>query len=241
MNHSWILVTGGSRGIGSAIVSELHGEKNIVFTSRTETQGYNEGDFSSSNFIEHITCDNCQPREVESVALDLLRRYGAPEAVIHNAGVTSDNLHIRQTVEQWQNVIDTNLNSIFYWNKVLLPEMMEKGGGTILLVGSVTGLKGNAGQTAYGASKAALFGLARSLALEVARFGIRVNCLVPGVIDSDMTQRLSPDELKKLRAQIPLRRTGRPEEVAKVARFMISESCEYMTGQTIVLDGGMTV
>lgn len=241
MNNPWVLVTGGNRGIGSAIVNELKVDNSIIYTSRYNLQADISTDISGSNFAVHIACDNCKPEEVERVALDLISRYGAPESVIHNAGVTSDNLHIRQTVEQWQNVINTNLNSIFYWNKILLPEMLAKGGGNILLISSVTGLKGNAGQTAYGASKAALFGLARSLALEVARFGIRVNCLAPGVIDSDMTQSLSAEALKKLCAQIPMRRTGTPEEVAKVARFMISKSCEYMTGQTIVLDGGMTV
>ncbi|ATF90583.1 SDR family NAD(P)-dependent oxidoreductase [Cedecea neteri] len=240
MNDSWILVTGGNRGIGSAIVKELRIDHNVVFTSRTPKSSHDENPQSGETFVEHIVCDNCQVEQVETVAKDLLDRYGPPKAVIHNAGVTLDDLHIRQSVEQWRNVIDTNLNAIFYWNKYLLPEMMANGEGTILLISSVTGLKGNIGQTAYGASKAALFGLARSLALEVARFGIRINCLAPGVIDSDMTQSLSPEALKKLRLQIPLRRIGTAEEVAKVARFMISESCEYMTGQTIVLDGGMT-
>ncbi|SQA98787.1 3-oxoacyl-[acyl-carrier-protein] reductase FabG [Cedecea neteri] len=114
---------------------------------------------SGETFVEHIVCDNCQVEQVETVAKDLLDRYGPPKAVIHNAGVTLDDLHIRQSVEQWRNVIDTNLNAIFYWNKYLLPEMMANGEGTILLISSVTGLKGNIGQTAYGASKAALFGL----------------------------------------------------------------------------------
>ncbi|RCX00590.1 MULTISPECIES: SDR family oxidoreductase [Kosakonia] len=240
MSDSWILVTGGNRGIGSAIVNELRSDNNIVFTSRSTKSSPDENNQSSKTFIEHVVCDNCDVVQVETVAKDLLNRYGPPKAVIHNAGVTQDELHIRQSIEQWRNVIDTNLNAIFYWNKYLLPEMMANGDGVILLVSSVTGIKGNIGQTVYGASKAAHFGLARSLALEVARFGIRVNCLAPGVIDSDMTHNLSPDALKKLRSQIPLRRFGSVEEVAKVARFMISEPCQYMTGQTIVLDGGMT-
>lgn len=240
MIDSWVLVTGGNRGIGSAIVKELHSDNNIVFTSRSAKSNPDENNLSGKTFLEHVACDNCDVVQVETVAKDLLNRYGPPKAVIHNAGVTQDELHIRQSIDQWRNVIDTNLNAIFYWNKYLLPEMLANGDGAILLVSSVAGIKGNIGQTAYGASKAAHFGLARSLALEVARFGIRVNCLVPGVIESDMTQNLSPDALKKLRSQIPLRRIGSAEEVAKVARFMISESCQYMTGQTIVLDGGMT-
>lgn len=240
MSDSWILVTGGNRGIGSAIVNELRSDNNIIFTSRSTKSGLDENNQPRNTFIEHVVCDNCDVVQVEMVAKDMLNRYGPPKAIIHNAGVTQDELHIRQSIDQWRNVIDTNLNAIFYWNKYLLPEMMANGDGAILLVSSVTGIKGNIGQTAYGASKAAHFGLARSLALEVARFGIRVNCLVPGVIESDMTRNLSPDALKKLRSQIPLRRFGSVEEVAKVARFMISETCQYMTGQTIVLDGGMT-
>ncbi len=240
MSDSWILVTGGNRGIGSAIVNELRSDNDIIFTSRSTKSGLDENNQSRNTFIEHVVCDNCDVVQVETVAKDLLNRYGPPKVVIHNAGVTQDELHIRQSIDQWRNVIDTNLNAIFYWNKYLLPDMMANGDGAILLVSSVTGIKGNIGQTAYGASKAAHFGLARSLALEVARFGIRVNCLVPGVIESDMTRNLSPDALKKLRSQIPLRRIGSVEEVAKVARFMISETCQYMTGQTIVLDGGMT-
>ncbi|CAI8729985.1 SDR family oxidoreductase [Kosakonia quasisacchari] len=240
MSDSWILVTGGNRGIGSAIVNELRSDNNIIFTSRSTKSSLDENKQSGKTFIKHVVCDNCDVVQVEMVAKDLLNRYGPPKAVIHNAGVTQDELHIRQSIDQWRNVIDTNLNAIFYWNKYLLSEMMANGDGAILLVSSVTGIKGNIGQTAYGASKAAHFGLARSLALEVARFGVRVNCLVPGVIDSDMTQNLSADALRKLRSQIPLRRFGSVEEVAKVARFMISESCQYMTGQTIVLDGGMT-
>ncbi|PDO87620.1 SDR family oxidoreductase [Kosakonia pseudosacchari] len=240
MSDSWTLVTGGNRGIGSAIVNELRSDNNIIFTSRSKKSGLDENNQPRNTFIEHVVCDNCDVVQVETVAKDLLNRYGPPKAIIHNAGVTQDELHIRQSIDQWRNVIDTNLNAIFYWNKYLLPEMMANGDGAILLVSSVTGIKGNIGQTAYGASKAAHFGLARSLALEVARFGIRVNCLVPGVIESDMTRNLSPDALKKLRSHIPLRRIGSVEEVAKVARFMISETCQYMTGQTIVLDGGMT-
>lgn len=241
MNDSWILVTGGSRGIGSAIVNELRTDNNIVFTSRSAKSIKDDNSQPEKPFVELIICDNCQVEQVKTAANHLLECYGPPKAIIHNAGVTHDDLHIHQSIEQWRNVIDTNLNSIFYWNKYLLPGMMEKSEGAILLVSSVTGLKGNIGQTAYGASKAALFGLTRSLALEVARFGIRINCLVPGVIDTDMTHSLSPEAMKKLRSKIPLRRIGTVEEVAKVARFMVSESCEYMTGQTIVLDGGMTV
>lgn len=240
MIKPWILVTGGNRGIGSFIVKELRNEFNVVYTSRTSNKLIDDRFDTNGHFCKHVICDNCNIEQIGKVSTELLERYGPPKAIIYNAGVTKDDLHITQSVEQWRKVIDTNLNSVFYWNKYLLPEMIANGEGAILLVSSVTGLKGNIGQTAYGASKAALFGLARSLALEVARFGLRINCLAPGLIDSDMTKSLSSEALKKLRSEIPLRRIGTPEEVAEVAKFMISDSCRYMTGQTIVLDGGMT-
>lgn len=240
MTTPWVLITGGNRGIGLAIVNELRRDNNIISTSRSEYTLDHAASVANNTFAKHFCCDSCSEEKVAHLAANLLKGYGPPQAIIHNAGITQDNLHIHQTIEQWKQVIETNLNSIFYWNKHLLPAMMLQGKGAILLISSVTGLKGNPGQTAYGASKAAMFGLARSLALEVARFGIRVNCLAPGVIDSDMTRSLSAEALKKLRAQIPLRRAGTPEEVAKVARFMISDDSQYMTGQTLILDGGMT-
>ena len=136
--------------------------------------------------------------------------------------------------------MNTNLNAIFYWNKHLLPPMIMQGEGAVLLMSSVTAIKGNVGQSAYGASKAAMIGLGRSLALEMGRFGIRVNCLLPGIIDSDMTRAMPADALKGLRKQIPLRRLGDAQEVARVSAFMIGNDSRYMTGQTLVLDGGLT-
>lgn len=136
--------------------------------------------------------------------------------------------------------METNLNAVFYWNKHLLPAMISQGEGALLLMSSVSAIKGNVGQTAYGASKAAMVGLGRSLAQELGRFGIRVNCLLPGIIDSDMTRNMPPEALKGLRKQVPLRRLGTAQEVASVTAFMIGEESRYMTGQALVLDGGLT-
>ncbi|MFC0226278.1 SDR family oxidoreductase [Serratia aquatilis] len=241
MTKQWVLVTGGRRGIGRALVEELSKQWNVVFTSRgQQPQSAEAIEVQPGLWVECCVCDGSDEQAVDLAAPDLLARYGAPYAVIHNAGITLDGLQIKQTGERWRQVIDTNLNAIFYWNRHLLPAMMAQGEGAIVLMSSVTGIKGNIGQTAYGASKAAMIGMGKSLALEVARFGIRVNCLLPGIIESEMTQAIPAEALKALRKQIPLRRLGKASEVAKATAFLIGEDSRYMTGQTLILDGGLT-
>ncbi|WP_421096064.1 SDR family oxidoreductase [Serratia fonticola] len=244
MTKQWVLVTGGSRGIGRALVEELAKQWNVVFTCRhaqSASTAVIEACSGLPGWVESCVCDGSDEQAVNLVAPQLLVRLGAPFAVIHNAGITLDDLHIQQTGERWRQVIDTNLNAIFYWNRHLLPAMMAQGEGAMVLMSSVTGIKGNTGQTAYGASKAAMIGMGKSLALEVARFGIRVNCLLPGIIESEMTQAIPPEALKALRKQIPLRRLGKASEVARITAFLIGDDSRYMTGQSLILDGGLTV
>ncbi|CAI2090242.1 MULTISPECIES: SDR family oxidoreductase [Serratia] len=243
MTRQWVLVTGGSRGIGRALVEELAKRWNVVLTCRSDqspSAEVIEACAGLPGWVENCICDGSDEQAVNLVAPDLLTRLGAPLAVIHNAGITQDSLHIQQTSERWRQVIDTNLNAVFYWNRHLLPAMMGQGEGAMVLMSSVTGIKGNVGQTAYAASKSAMIGLAKSLALEVARFNIRVNCLLPGIIHSEMTDAIPPEALKALRKQIPLRRLGKASEVARAAVFLIGDDSRYMTGQSLILDGGLT-
>lgn len=244
MTQKWVLITGGSRGIGQTLVTELLPRWNVVFTGRSAeslvgTQRRAEN-LQTDTWVQGYACDGKNEQQVAQLAQRLIDKFGAPSAVIHNAGVTRDALHIHQDAEIWRDVLETNLVAIINWNRVLLPAMMLQGQGAIVLMSSVSAIKGNRGQTAYAASKAAMMGLARSLACEVGRFGIRVNCLAPGLIDSGMTQAVPESKLKAMRQEIPLRRLGHPHEVAKAAEFLIGENSHYLTGQTLILDGGMS-
>ncbi|MEL4014912.1 SDR family NAD(P)-dependent oxidoreductase [Dryocola clanedunensis] len=244
MEKEWILVTGGSRGIGREVVKKLAQRWNVVFTWRSQQQDSDEVVRACGALpgrVEHVRCDGTAPATVRGVAMELLAEYGAPYGIVHNAGITEDSLHIHQQAESWNRVLETNLNAVFYWNQYLLPAMVEQGKGAMVLMSSATAIKGNVGQTAYGASKAAMLGLSRSLALELSRFGIRVNCLLPGYIASDMTAAMPERTIKSLHKMIPMRRLGTPEEVAQSVAFLIGEESSYMTGQSIVLDGGLTV
>ncbi|MEH1318720.1 SDR family oxidoreductase, partial [Citrobacter farmeri] len=147
---------------------------------------------------------------------------------------------IHQNARDWQEVLGNNLVAVVNWNRILLPAMMTQGSGSIVFMSSVTAVKGNSGQTAYAASKAAMIGLTHSLAREVGRFGIRVNCLAPGLIEGEMVQAIPEARLKAMRQNIPLRRLGRTQDVAHAVAFLAGEGSRYLTGQTLVLDGGLS-
>ena len=244
MAQKWILVTGGSRGIGQALVMGLAHSWNVVFTGRNEAaindiQAQASGD-DSSHWVRGYACDGNDEARVEQLAQSLLAEWGAPEAIIHNAGMARDGLHIHQNAAIWREVLETNVIAMMNWNRVLLPAMLMQRCGSIVMMSSVSALKGNVGQTAYAASKAAMGGMARSLALEVGRFGIRVNCLAPGLIRTEMLEEIPAQKLKEMRQSIPLRRLGETDDVLQAVAFLIGEGSQYITGQTLVLDGGLS-
>ena len=219
MAQKWILITGGSRGIGRALVTGLAQSWNVVFTGRDEeamnaTLAECE---NSSHRVRGYACDGNDESRVAQLAQTLLAERGAPEAIIHNAGIARDGLHIRQNAALWREVLDTNVISMLNWNRVLLPAMLMQRRGSIVMMSSVSAVKGNVGQTAYAASKAAMSGIARSLALEI-----------------------PAQKLEEMRQAIPLRRLGETHDVLQAVAFLIGEGSQYMTGQTLVLDGGLS-
>ncbi|MBW5937116.1 SDR family NAD(P)-dependent oxidoreductase [Klebsiella michiganensis] len=243
MQDKWILVTGGSRGIGRATVLRLAKEWNVVFTWCQNESAAREVERACEGLpgrVESYQCDGRDEPEVKRVASELLARYGAPYALVHNAGITLDALHIHQSPDNWRQVMDTNVNAIFYWNQILIEPMMIQGSGSVVLMSSVTGVKGNTGQSAYGASKAAMIGLARTLAIELGRFGVRVNCLLPGYIDTDIMAEIPKEKRGALRQTIPMKRFGKAEEISGAVAWLVSGDSTYMTGQTLVLDGGLS-
>ena len=165
--------------------------------------------------------------------------YGGVDILVNNAGITRDNLFMRMKDEEWQDIIDTNLSSIFKISKAVIRSMMKKRQGRIINIGSVVGSMGNAGQVNYATSKAGLLGFTKSLAREVASRGITVNTVAPGFIDTDMTQKLTDEQKKGIFSQVPANRLGKPEEIASTVAFLASDAAAYITGETIHVNGGM--
>ncbi|MAR92907.1 MAG: 3-oxoacyl-ACP reductase [Pseudomonadales bacterium] len=236
------LVTGASRGIGRAIAESLIQQGALVVGTATSESG-----------AEHITayiqatgnqgrgyCLNVtDPASIDSVLGQIQAAYGAPQILVNNAGITRDNLMLRMKQEEWDQVIDTNLSSVFRMSKACLKGMAKSRWGRIVNISSVVGLMGNAGQANYSAAKAGLEGFTRSLAREMGSRGITVNSVAPGFIDTDMTRDLPEANKEAMIGQIPLGRLGAPQEVAAVVAFLAGEESGYITGATIPVNGGM--
>ena len=176
---------------------------------------------------------------IDSLIKSVSEKYGDIQILVNNAGITKDNLLIRMKDEEWDSVLSTNLTSIFKLSKSVLRSMMKSRYGKIINISSVVGHMGNAGQTNYVASKAGITGFTKSLAQEVGNRGITVNCVAPGFIDTDMTKALSDDQKEKLLSHIPLARLGNSSDVAKAVLFLASDDADYITGETIHINGGM--
>ena len=229
------IVTGGSKGIGRAIVSLFAAEgARVYYLSRSEA----EGDASLGS-VKWIGCDVADEAKVAEAVEAIVAEAGAIDALVNNAGVTRDGLVFRMSLDDWETVLRTNLTSAFLVSRAVARHMIKRRSGSIVNVSSVVGIIGNGGQTNYSASKAGLIGFTKSLAREVGSRGVRVNALAPGFIDTAMTEKIPPEAKEKLKAGIPLGRTGQPEEVAAAALFLCSDLSTYITGEVLKVDGGM--
>tara|TARA_Y100001970_G_scaffold133688_1_gene164710 strand:+ start:1284 stop:2033 length:750 start_codon:yes stop_codon:yes gene_type:complete len=236
------LVTGASRGIGKAIAIELASCGLRVIGTATSGEGATRiSSYLSGMAIPGIgmKVDVADDLSVESLFSDINKSFGPPTVLVNNAGITRDNLLMRMKLNEWQSVVDTNLNSMFRVTKSCLKGMTKARWGRIINISSVVGASGNPGQTNYAASKAGIEGFTRSLAKEIGSRGVTVNSVAPGFIDTDMTSSFAEAQVDSLLAQIPLRRLGKPEEIASVVRFLVSEKANYITGETIHVNGGM--
>ncbi|WP_447592725.1 3-oxoacyl-ACP reductase FabG [Aquipseudomonas campi] len=236
------LVTGASRGIGQAIAFELGRQGAVVVGTATSAAGAERiGEALKANGIEGagLVLNVGDAESVNSVLEQIQKDFGAVTILVNNAGITRDNLMLRMKDDEWFDVINTNLNSLFRLSKAVLRGMTKARWGRIISIGSVVGAMGNAGQTNYAAAKAGLEGFGRALAREVGSRAITVNSVAPGFIDTDMTRELPEAQREALLTQIPLGRLGQAEEIAKVVGFLASDGAAYVTGATVPVNGGM--
>jgi len=236
------LVTGASRGIGQAIALAL-GQSGaaVAGTATTDAGAARIADNLSANGCTGIgvTLDVSDPASVEAAMNKASESLGAPTILINNAGITRDNLLMRMKDLEWDDIIATNLSSVYRMSKACLRPMMKARKGRIVNISSVVGVSGNAGQANYAAAKAGMIGFTKSLAREVGSRGITANCVAPGFIDTDMTRALGKAQREQLLSGIPLGRLGTAVEVAAAVAFLVSPGAAYITGETIHVNGGM--
>ena len=242
LNGKIVLVTGATRGIGKAIALTLGtAGATVIGTSTTESGADNISKVFAENKIsgKGMKLDVTDNEQVSNLVKDIEEDFGLVDILVNNAGITRDNILLRMKEYEWEEIINTNLSSIYKMSKSVLRGMIKQRSGRIISITSVVGAMGNAGQSNYGASKAGIIGFTKSLAREVGVRGITVNAVAPGFIETDMTDSLPDDQKEVLAAQIPMGRLGNVNEVAQAVLFLAGESGSYITAQTIHVNGGM--
>ena len=242
LNGKIVLVTGATRGIGKAIALTLGGAgATVIGTATTESGAENiskmlvDRKISGKGFVLDVK-DNDQ---ISSFGESINKDFGPIDILVNNAGITRDNILLRMKEDEWDDIIDTNLSSIYKMSKSVLRGMIKKRSGRIISITSVVGAMGNAGQSNYAAAKAGMIGFTKSLAREVGLRGITVNAIAPGFIETDMTDSLPDDQKEALASQIPMGRLGTTDEIAQAVLFLAGDGGSYITGQTLHVNGGM--
>lgn len=228
-----VFITGGSRGIGYAIAKAFHDQGAIVIGTATTEAG-------AKHIPGHgIVLNVCDALAVEKAFEEIQTKFGAPNILINNAGITEDNLMLRMKPEQWDRVIDTNLNAVYRTTKACLRHMMKARWGRIINITSVVGVTGNPGQANYCAAKAGMIGFTKAVAAEMAGVGITANAVAPGFIQTDMTDKLDEKQREAILSQIPAKKMGNVTDIANAVLFLASDAATYITGQTLHINGGM--
>jgi len=237
-----VLVTGASRGIGKAIALTLgRAGATVIGTATTESGSDNISKIFADNKVsgKGIKLNVTDNEQIASLIKSVNEDFGSVDILINNAGITRDNILLRMKEDEWEDIINTNLSSLYKMSKSVLRGMIKKRSGRIISITSVVGAMGNAGQSNYAAAKAGMIGFTKSLAREVGARGITVNAVAPGFIETDMTSNLPDEQKEALASQIPMGRLGTPDEVANVVLFLAGDSGSYITGQTLHVNGGM--
>ena len=244
LNGKIAIVTGASQGIGETIAIEMAKSGANVFClarnknalDSTINKIISNGDKASA-----YSCDISDNEQFNNIVTDIFKEYGSIDILVNNAGITNDTLLMRMSDDQWDSVLNINLKGSFTCTRSVIKYMMKKKAGRIINITSIVGLTGNAGQANYAASKAGLIGMTKSIAKEVASRGITANCVAPGWIETAMTEQLSDDVKNKFLSQIPTGKIGYPKDIANTVIFLASKEAEYITGQTITVDGGRII
>ena len=236
------LVTGASRGIGAAIADTIGNNGAVVIGTATSEAGataiserFKSAGINGVGMVLNVADSD----SVASVIKQIGSEYGAPTILVNNAGITRDNLMLRMKDDEWADIIETNLTSVFRVSKACLRGMMKAQKGRIINIGSVVGSTGNPGQANYAAAKAGMVGFTKSLAREIGSRNVTVNTVAPGFIDTDMTRELPEEQREALQKEIALGRLGTPDEIAKAVLFLASDDSSYITGETLHVNGGM--
>jgi len=240
LENEIVLVTGASRGIGKAIAETLaNAGATVVGTATSDGGAEKITEYLSAKGGRGMCLNVADDESIQSVIKAIKDEFGAISILVNNAGITRDNLLMMMKDDQWNDIIQTNLTSIFKLSKAVVRPMMKARKGRIINIASVVGLTGNPGQTNYSAAKAGILGFSKSLAREIGSRNITVNTVAPGFIDTDMTRELPEEQRDALTAQIPLNKLGDPQDIANAVAFLASPAAGYITGETINVNGGM--